>query len=107
MSSTSYSVNSVNSTSRCADGIGRVSIHEGRRLMAIRKDKASVVRRIAEGWRPLRAQITGSKYYLDRGYLRLDWGPPESADRDRMCWYLTERGRSALAEFDAADRPPQ
>jgi hypothetical protein len=75
--------------------------------MAIRKDKAALLRRIAEGWRPLRPQITGSKYYLERGYLRLDWGPQDSPDRDKMCWYLTERERNALAEFDTADRRPK
>jgi hypothetical protein len=68
--------------------------------MAIRKDKAALLQQIEEGWRPLRPQITGSKYFLDRGYLRLDWGPQDSSDQDKMCWYLTDRGRAALAEYD-------
>jgi hypothetical protein len=31
-----------------------------------------------------------------KGMVRVDYGPEDSADRNKFCWYLTEAGRAAI-----------
>jgi hypothetical protein len=61
------------------------------------KTDREILERVAAGWRPLRAQIIPDGGRLERrGLLRLDWGPEDTPDAERMCWYLTDRARMAL-----------
>jgi hypothetical protein len=64
----------------------------------IRLTKAdrAILERMAAGWRPLRSQIPHGSRLERRGLLRLDWGPENTPDAERMCWYLTDRAREAL-----------
>lgn len=63
----------------------------------LRQSDRRILERMADGWRPLRAQLPHGMSLERRGLLRLDWGPENSPDADRMCWYLTEKAREALA----------
>jgi hypothetical protein len=67
-------------------------------VSAVRLSKAdrAILERIASGWRPLKSQIPNGMSLERRGLLRLDWGPENSPDADRVCWYLTNRARAAL-----------
>jgi hypothetical protein len=62
-------------------------------MTRLTKVDRQILERIAAGWRPLRAQIAVAAGE-QRGLLRLDWGPENTPDADRMCWHLTERGRA-------------
>jgi hypothetical protein len=67
-------------------------------MSEVRLGKADreILERLAAGWRPLRAQIPNGSRLERRGLLCLDWGPEDTPDAERMCWYLTDRGRKAL-----------
>lgn len=68
--------------------------------MKIQKRHLAVLQRVADlanrGRPMLKRQLVNPKYFIDRGYLRLDWGPENTPDRDKMVWYLTERGKEVL-----------
>ena len=50
-----------------------------------------------QGWRPLQIQLGGEGRKLERrGLIKIDWGPDYSRDADKLCAYLTDRGREAL-----------
>ena len=67
-------------------------------MTAPRLSKADreILQRMAAGWRPLRPQIWNGDRLERRGLLRLDWGPADTPDANRMCWYLTDKARKAL-----------
>jgi hypothetical protein len=64
-------------------------------IMRLAKSDREALIRMADGWRPLRSQLTNGMSLERRGLLRLDWGPEGTPDAERMCWYLTQRGRDA------------
>ena len=70
-------------------------VASGPRMTRLTKVDRQILERIAAGWRPLRVQIAAAASER-RGLLRLDWGPENTPDADRMSWHLTERGREAL-----------
>ena len=66
--------------------------------MRLTKSDRDVLTRMAGGWRPLKAQIPSGMRLERRGLLRLDWGPDDTPDANRMCWYLTNAAHDVLAE---------
>lgn len=66
-------------------------------LIRLTKADREILERIAGGWRPMLLQIGSSGNRLERrGLLRVDWGPENTPDADKMVCYLTDRARSAL-----------
>ena len=60
-------------------------------------DKQRILQRLSEGWRPLFIQLGSTGRKLERaGLVRVDYGPDDSPDRNRLCAYITERGRAAV-----------
>jgi hypothetical protein len=64
--------------------------------MRISRSEIDTLRRIANGWRPLKAQLPNGMSLERRGLVRLDWGPAGTPDDDKMCWYLTQAAHDAL-----------
>jgi hypothetical protein len=65
--------------------------------MRITKDDRAILERMAAGWVPLRAQIVSGKRLMNRGLIRLDWGPQGTPNENRMCWHLTAKGREIVS----------
>jgi len=66
-------------------------------VIRLTREQRNVLRRMAEGWRPLQIQLGGEGRKLERrGLIKIDWGPDYSRDADKLCAYLTDRGREAL-----------
>ncbi len=65
----------------------------------MRKDQRAILERMAQGWRPLYVQL-GSMglLFIKKGWVRATWGPKGSTDYNRLCVYLTDAGRDALAK---------
>ena len=42
------------------------------------------------------AQVTGWRALERRGLIRVRFGPLDTADVDRLCCFITEKGREAL-----------
>jgi hypothetical protein len=60
-------------------------------------DHVMLLRRLNEGWRPLWLQVGKAGRALERkGMVRVDYGPDDSPDRNKLCCYLTETGRAAV-----------
>lgn len=56
-----------------------------------------MLRRMASGWRPVAVQLGNEGRKLEaRGFIRFDWGPDYSKDAEKLCAYLTDRGKEAL-----------
>jgi hypothetical protein len=56
-------------------------------------DRQRILQRLSEGWRPLFLQLGSTCRTLERaGLIRVDYGPDDSPDRNRLCAYITERG---------------
>ena len=56
--------------------------------------KQEILQRLSEGWRPLFIQLGSTDRKLERdGLIRVDYGPDDSPDRNRLCAYITERGK--------------
>ncbi len=70
-------------------------------------DQLMLLRRLNEGWRPLWLQVGKAGRALERkGLVRVDYGPADSADRNKLCCYLTEAGRAAsIAMRDSGNHP--
>jgi hypothetical protein len=63
----------------------------------VTKAQRELLQRIAGGWRPLWLQVGTAGRSLERqGMIRIDYGPEDTADKNRLCCYITERGRDAL-----------
>src|SRR5207244_6231185 len=57
-----------------------------------------LLQRVAEGWRLLWLHVGNTGRSLERqGMIRINYRPDDTADRNRPCCYITERGRDALA----------
>lgn len=55
------------------------------------------LRRLKNGWRPLWLQVgTIGKRLEKHGLVKADYGPADSADRNKLCVYITPKGRSEL-----------
>jgi hypothetical protein len=68
-----------------------------KQVIRLTREQRNVLRRMAEGWRPLQIQLGGEGRKLERrGLIKIDWGPDYSRDADKLCAYLTDRGREAL-----------
>ena len=50
----------------------------------------------AKSGRVLVAQITGWRALEHRGLIKIDFGPADTPDADRLCCYPTEKGRQAI-----------
>jgi hypothetical protein len=62
-------------------------------------DKQRILQRLAEGWRPLFIQLGSTSRKLERaGLIRVDYGPDDTPDQNRLCAYITERGKAELAK---------
>lgn len=61
--------------------------------MLKRRSDREIIKRIVDGWRPLREQLPNGMSFERRGLLRLDWGPAGTPDDDKMCWYPTMLAR--------------
>jgi len=48
--------------------------------------KQRILQRLSEGWRPLFIQLGSAGRRLERaGLIRVDYGPDDSPDKDRLC----------------------
>jgi hypothetical protein len=56
--------------------------------------------RLAAGWRPLAIQVSNWRRLERAGLVRADYGPDGTPDGDKLCLYLTQRGRAALAKAE-------
>jgi hypothetical protein len=71
----------------------------------MRKNQLEVLSKIATGWRPLWLQLGNVGRTLERkGLMRVDDGPEDSADRNRLCAYLTEAGCKVIEEQGHAEK---
>ena len=61
------------------------------------------LRQMAGGWFPLRDQLPNGRSLMNRGLIRLDWGPAFTQDSDNYVWYLTPKGRDVA---DAKENLP-
>jgi hypothetical protein len=57
----------------------------------------AVLQLLADGRILLPVQVTGWRALERRALIRIEFGKPGTADHDKLCCYLTERGRTALA----------
>ena len=67
--------------------------------MRLTGDQRRILQRLSDGWRPLMPQIGSTGRQLEkRGFARVDYGPDDTPDRNKLCWYITPDGTAALGQ---------
>jgi hypothetical protein len=69
-----------------------------RQMTRLSADQLKLLRRLNEGWRPLWLQVGKAGRALERKRMvRVDYGPDDSPDQNKLCCYLAEAGRGAFS----------